>query len=211
MNNLLYEQGNILSYQDFERIYTFKPTFLQFYGIKVALKKWLQSMGINTEREKQQQALLPFNINIFFKSNKGSKDMYNILNQGAIPVVIAAERKWEGILNNVVGDWKKIHNCVTKISKNTKLCWFQYRIIHRILGTNTLLLKMNRVQCNLCTFCKEEPESIEHLLWGCHIVADIWHHLNALIFETTHIDESCLFHYKKYYIYRSKMQDENLM
>ena len=56
---------------------------------------------------KKQQTMLPFNINIFFKSNRGSKDMFNILNQGTIPVVIAAERKLNIILNKVVGKWKK--------------------------------------------------------------------------------------------------------
>lgn len=35
VNDLLDEQGDIVSYQNFERRYTFKPTF---YGIKVALK-----------------------------------------------------------------------------------------------------------------------------------------------------------------------------
>lgn len=116
-------------------------------------------MEINTERKGKKQASSPSNIYIFLKSNKGSKDMYGILNQGATSAVIAAERKWESISNNLVGHWKKSNNCVTKIAKNTKLCWFQYRIIHLILGTNTLLLKMNRVQCHLCTFCKEESES----------------------------------------------------
>ena len=85
---------------------------------------------------------------------------------------------------------------------------------------------MNCVQCNLCTFCKEEQESIKHLLWGYPIVADIWHHLNAWIFETTNIEiplnvDIVMFdlydNYKlnfikkailllKYFIYRSKMQ-----
>ena len=35
------------------------------------------------------------------------------------------------------------------------------------------------------TFCKEEPETIEHLLWGCHKVSDLWH---EWIFEMTYIE-----------------------
>ena len=114
--------------------------------------------------------------------------MYTILNQGILPTDFVAEKKWEGILNKVVENWKKIHLCVTKVSKNTRLCWFQYRIIHYILGTNALRFKMKLVNCNLCTFCKEEPETIEHLLWGCHIVADIWHNLNSWIFDKVLIE-----------------------
>jgi hypothetical protein len=66
--------------------------------------------------------------------------------------------------------------------------WFKYRIIHRILGTNTFLYKIKVKDCNLCTFCKEEPETIEHLLWGCHKVSDLWHELNRWIFEMTYIE-----------------------
>jgi hypothetical protein len=83
---------------------------------------------------------------------------------------------------------KNIHFHCTKHTKNTKLCWFQYRIIHRILGTNTFLYKIKVKDCNLCTFCKEEPETIEHLLWGCHKVSDLWHELNRWIFEMTYIE-----------------------
>ena len=75
-----------------------------------------------------------------------------------------------------------------KAYKNTKLCWFQYRIIHRILGTNTFLYKIKVKDCNLCTFCKEEPETIEHLLWWCPKVSDLWHELNRWIFEMTYIE-----------------------
>ena len=71
-------------------MYNFKPMFLQFYGLILALKKWLQDIGINTEREKKHQAIIPFNINIFFKSEK---DMYTILNEGILPTDFVAGKK----------------------------------------------------------------------------------------------------------------------
>jgi hypothetical protein len=37
-------------------------------------------------------------------------------------------------------------------------------------------------------FYKEEPETIEHLLWGCHQVSDLWHGLNRWIFQLTYIE-----------------------
>jgi hypothetical protein len=56
------------------------------------------------------------------------------------------------------------------------------------LGTNTFLYKIKVKDCNLCTFCKEEPETIEHLLWWCPKVSDLWHELNRWIFEMTYIE-----------------------
>lgn len=63
---------------------------------------------------KKNLSIFTFNINVCFKSDKGSKDMtlYNILNQGHLLFVVAARRKWEFILNKVVRDWKKIRYCV---------------------------------------------------------------------------------------------------
>ena len=45
----------------------------------------------------------------------------------------------------------------------------RYRIIHRILGTNSLLIKMKITDDPLCSFCKQSEENLEHFFWGCHI------------------------------------------
>jgi hypothetical protein len=71
---------------------------------------------------------------------------------------------------------------------NNSLMLLGPRIIHRILGTNTFLYKIKVKDCNLCTFCKEEPETIKHLQWWCHKVSDLWHELSRWIFEMTYID-----------------------
>jgi len=72
--------------------------------------------------------------------------MYTVLNRKTVQ--ISAERKWENILNKYDIEWKNIHFHCTKHTKNTKLCWFQYIIIHRILGTNTFLYKIKVKDCN---------------------------------------------------------------
>lgn len=185
VNDLIDNQGNIMSFQDFQQTYNLRPIFLQFYGIPHSVKKWLHSTGVNVH-EKNPWPLIPFNIGIFLKPRKGSKDMYNFLNRKTVQ--ISAEQKWENILNKYDIEWKNIHFHCTKHTKNTKLCWFQYRIIHRILGTNTFLYKIKVKDCNLCTFCKEERETIEHLLWECHKISDLWHELNRWIFEMTCIE-----------------------
>jgi hypothetical protein len=70
--------------------------------------------------------------------------MYNVLNRKTVQ--ISAEQKWENILNKNDIEWKNIQFHCTKHTQNTKLCWVQYIIIHRILGTNTFLynIKVNK-------------------------------------------------------------------
>ena len=58
--------------------------------------------------------------------------------------------------------------------KEVKLKWFQIRIVHRIIGTNKTLKWMNMVDDDLCTFCREETEDIEHLFWGCDVIQQFW-------------------------------------
>jgi hypothetical protein len=60
-----------------------------------------------------------------------------------------------------------------KISNDSGLQWFQYRINHRIIATNSLLLKMKLKDNELCSFCKNEIESLEHMFWFCPIINNL--------------------------------------
>ena len=53
------------------------------------------------------------------------------------------------------------------MTHDTKLQWLQYRITHRILGTNSYLFKIRYINSDLCSFCIREKETIKHLFWDC--------------------------------------------
>lgn len=106
------------------------------------------------------------------KNEKGCKDMYKILNEKVI--VSKSQEKWGKTFENIELKWKLIYNIPVKCCNNTKLHWFQYRIFHRILATNDLLMKFKIKQDNSCSFCKQFPEKIEHLFWYCEIVQEFW-------------------------------------
>ena len=60
-------------------------------------------------------------------------------------------------------NWTNIYSKPFKTTSDTKLRWFQCRLLHRIITTNMFLLKINKAENNLCTFCKGTPETILHL------------------------------------------------
>jgi hypothetical protein len=71
--------------------------------------------------------------------------------------------------------------------KDTKLKWFQIRVVHRILGTNTILHSMGLENSNNCTFCGRAKENIQHLLWSCTFVQQFWINFqNALVNKCSH-------------------------
>ena len=54
---------------------------------------------------------------------------------------------------------------------------FQYRILNCIIFTNEKLNLIGVVESPNCTFCQEEAESVEHLLFSCRISSDVWKHV----------------------------------
>ena len=66
-------------------------------------------------------------------------------------------------------------NCLLMFSYvDTKSREFQYRILNRYLTTNSFLYKIGLANSPLCTFCKQESESLEHLLIICSCTKSFW-------------------------------------
>ena len=61
-----------------------------------------------------------------------------------------------------------------QITKETKLQWFQFRLINRILSCNKYLFKINKRDNDLCCFCNTETESLLHLFIYCNTVNSFW-------------------------------------
>jgi hypothetical protein len=68
---------------------------------------------------------------------------------------------------------------------DTKLRWFQYRLCHRILGTNYLLNEINKEQSPKCTFCNTEEETLSHLFFDCNKIITLWEELKTWILQKT--------------------------
>ena len=64
-------------------------------------------------------------------------------------------------------DWPVIYSSLMNSTSNTKLKWFQYRILYKVQTTNDYLNKRKVTDSDRCTFCKSEQETISHLLWDC--------------------------------------------
>jgi hypothetical protein len=84
--------------------------------------------------------------------------------------------KWEKEVHTGVAieDWSFIYCIPFSVTKDTKLKDFQYKLIHRILITNSFLHKCGLKETELCTFCTETKESIVHIFWECNYVRNFW-------------------------------------
>ena len=72
-------------------------------------------------------------------------------------------------------DYGKVHDEIYRITNILKYRSFQYRLLQRSLMTNLVhLFKWKIVESEKCSFCKEEKETILHMLFACKYTEQLW-------------------------------------
>lgn len=180
VNDLMNRNGNFHTYDAFVDIYHVQTNFLQYHNIIHSIREVLDRLRFPHYAVKEDNPTRPLLIMLLTSSNKGCRNIYDsMLNKQTSPT---AERKWVTELNLInVFNWKMVYELPFKITQDSKLQWFQFRINHRILGTNYLLSKMGLTNGNLCTFCARQPETLVHLFWECEMVQSFWNNIKNWI------------------------------
>ena len=168
-----------MSLNQFSNRYNMQIDFLQYFSVRIAVLNYIRKKEINIGPVLLANNNIPFNVKTILKSNKGCRDMYKILNEKEI--VPKSQIKWNGIFETEKLDWCQIYKISAKSCGNTKLHWFQYRLLHRILATNDLLLKCGIIQDSLCTFCKRVPDRKLNIY--CNVVMKFWENIENWICE----------------------------
>ena len=70
--------------------------------------------------------------------------------------------------------WMVLCNIPFCATNDTRLQWFQYRLVHRTLGVNSFLAKSGKRDNGLCTFCQLESEMLVHLFCRCKFSTMFW-------------------------------------
>ena len=83
---------------------------------------------------------------------KGSTIYYNTLTSTGTPNTAAA--KWQCYFTTNL-NWPIIYLKPFITTQEMKPRWFQYRILHRILTTNTFAYKLKFSDSETCIFCNE--------------------------------------------------------
>lgn len=174
IGDLLSEDGTLLTYAEFcERYFT--PIPLVFLGLKNSILKtyiWLRTSDADRVASVNFPHC-PTYLYCILNNGKRGKTLYNTL----VESMFNEQRymgKWstELDLHQDAKWWESINNTV-RIPLEVRLRWFQYRVVHRIISTNTFLFKIGIVDSPLCTFCKESAETITHLFFECTVTSNL--------------------------------------
>ena len=76
-----------------------------------------------------------------------------------------AQLRYNEMLHDSELMWNKIYSLPFQVALNTYTRDFQYKILNRILFTNSKLFKLKLVESPLCPFCGKNEETLEHLFF----------------------------------------------
>ena len=171
--------GNILTREEIKRQYRIAMTFLCYESLIRSLPDSIKS----TRHKSFVRPNIPFRLQLVLSKPCFSHFCYSLF-------VNALNAKCS-ISNNVEQKWMRdigfysqgslVH--VKESTKSPYLIYLHYRVISRIITTNKLLYAIKISSSNLCTFCKQEIETIAHLFWHCPVtqtfISDIDRHMHT--------------------------------
>ena len=160
-------EGKFLNFNEFkDRFPHVRTNFLLYEGVIRAIKEYQKKVGIELISSQKHNGAKVWNI-----INKGNKAVRQSISKNEnVPTAV---QKWNTKFE-IQDNWDKIFKRCQKVTKDTRLKWFQLRLLHRILPTNKFLFLCKISESASCTFCKEEEETICHLFWDCRVIQRFW-------------------------------------
>ena len=78
-------------------------------------------------------------------------------------------------------EWKCIYLMLRRVTIDTNLRIFQYKILNNVLYLNEKLFKFKIVSSHLCSLCNSENEIPIHLFYSCNQTKFLWSKLQELL------------------------------
>ena len=147
-----------------------KTNILQLAGLRRSIpyplrdKDWLPSINPPT---------FVIDDNIFDVTTKKSKEFYALLIRDKAQLPYTAY-KLQSDFNLTSDQLKQIFQLPHSVTLESYVKAFQYKVLNSILYTNTKLYKIGFRTNDLCSFCKGQPESLNHLLFHCSYSKQFW-------------------------------------
>ena len=189
VSDILNNEFQMIDLNTVQDKYNITINWLDYARVKNSLKLFLRN-HITQEIDIPELDIRPFiphHLKILCKPNSNSQLFYRILNINQnLNIQISAKQRWERDLSVTINEqaWNSIFRLTNNFVHDNHLKWFQYRILHRILGIKKLLHEMQITGDNLCGLCNEYPETILHLFTECNKSKKIWETIKKWVFDT---------------------------
>ena len=126
ISDLLDENNDFLSYNDFCFRFSIKANFLHYQGMIYAIKTFLKKKKYTLHLHRLVETpFIPPYILCLVKDKTGVKSIYNSLNKNKDKPTCITSLKEKIGLELSPADWGNVFNLPFKINRDSKLQWFQ--------------------------------------------------------------------------------------
>ena len=221
-------EGNMYQFDALKETYGINGTFLDYQSLIHKIPNNWKNIIINNRQvciQTKYNVTCNIYVKYLLKDKRGCRTFYDQLIQ--VDQIIRQE-KWMNEVEYINDQELNTYNSVIKDFNEVVLKEFQYKLTNRILVTKSFLHRIRKIEDNLCSYCKKEPETIIHLFADCDKVKEFWQSLQMWLLQNINIriniDTKCiLFSYQgksklesyllavaKHYIYKNKFSDKQL-
>ena len=164
------EAGQFLSHEQVQSTYNIKIPFTEYWGVILSIPEVWKEMLLQEDhgdcRETLQQLV----------SKKDSKTsfLYNDILQKDTGIFVSLANNWEKAgLQVSEEELKTANGKINKLTIAVKLRAFQFRLLHKAIVTNIYLKHCKIKETDLCTFCNNHRETVQHLMFECTYVKEL--------------------------------------
>ena len=86
---------------------------------------------------------------------------------------------WQQVSETEI-NWELVWDTLNDSMQGRKQKDFPWKCIHKAIYTETRLNKMNSSDGN-CILCKDNPKKLQHLLYDCKTIRNLWNRIFKLI------------------------------
>jgi hypothetical protein len=181
IKDLFNDKGNFLTERNINTRFNILLKNLEYNSLISAIPhNWKKTIK---NEYKKLPTIVP-NQNCTLTLNKMTKELTEITTKEIYSTLLekiskrpTSEQKWLDTELLDVNDWTHIYQSAFKLTTDTKLQTFQFKITHRILACKTNLFTW-KIEANaICNFCGIENDTIEHHLVMCKDTLEFWSHV----------------------------------
>ena len=184
VKDVVNDDGTFLTYAEFkERHPGVVTNFLIYHGLISAIprdwKSLLQRETILMEADDENAVSHSLLLTQLMFTSTPNKLIYNKLVSNIRQFPTNTQAKWSHDIHAEIEceNWTIYYTAAYGSTLSTRLHAFHYNFLHRTLVTNELLHILHIKDDNLCTFCKQDVETLKHLFWNCTKVKVFWEEL----------------------------------
>ena len=169
INDLLKDNGELLSFEEAKIIYKLNGTSLDYLGLLHSLPiEWRNEQS----RRKEVNPIIHPNVESILMPKQCNKSIYNILLRKTYR---GEKNTWELCWEHELGqiDWVEVYELNEK-SISSVYRTLQYKILTKITATNQLLYQIGRKSSYTCDRCETSIDTVTHKFWACHVVKRFW-------------------------------------